>query len=92
VIAFKADNPGYWFLHCHVELHLIDGMGVLIQEYPNEQHWAPPKGINQHGSFQWSVSEYIQVLNKEEICLFGKVLLPMHFTYYFVVISMSLFL
>ena len=22
VIQFRANNPGWWFLHCHYELHL----------------------------------------------------------------------
>ena len=31
VVAFLADNPGYWFLHCHIEVHQLEGMGVLIE-------------------------------------------------------------
>ena len=36
VIAFVGDNPGYWFLHsvhCHIEMHQLEGMAVIIQEY-----------------------------------------------------------
>ena len=32
VVYFKADNPGYWFLHCHIEVHQLEGMGVVIRE------------------------------------------------------------
>jgi len=32
VIQFKADNPGWWFLHCQRLLHFHDGMGLLLIE------------------------------------------------------------
>ncbi|XP_003391643.3 PREDICTED: laccase-like, partial [Amphimedon queenslandica] len=60
VIALQADNPGYWFLHCHIEFHQALGMAAIIQEYDPLQHKAPPPNINNHGSFQWSVEEFKQ--------------------------------
>ena len=30
VIAFKADNPGIWMLHCHVLQHAAGGMSMTI--------------------------------------------------------------
>ncbi|XP_060065507.1 uncharacterized protein LOC132545853 [Ylistrum balloti] len=35
VIRFKADNPGAWFFHCHIDLHNTNGMGMVIIESPN---------------------------------------------------------
>ena len=32
VIRFEADNPGWWFFHCHIEIHQLEGMAALIQE------------------------------------------------------------
>lgn len=32
VIRFKADNPGLWFLHCHIEFHASHGMGLVLNE------------------------------------------------------------
>ena len=29
-VQFIANNPGYWFLHCHLEPHQVEGMSVLI--------------------------------------------------------------
>ncbi len=68
VIAFLADNPGYWFMHCHVEEHLLDGMAVIIQEYSADQQWTPPSGINNHGSFQWSVAGYNSTIGRGSTC------------------------
>ncbi len=72
VISFQADNPGYWFMHCHVEEHLLDGMALLIQEYPDSQHWKPPAGINNHGSFQWTIEDYEKTIQASEQCSTGK--------------------
>jgi FtsP/CotA-like multicopper oxidase with cupredoxin domain len=30
-VAFDADNPGVWYLHCHVLWHLAAGMATLVQ-------------------------------------------------------------
>ena len=57
VIAFQADNPGYWFLHCHIEAHQLEGMAVIIQEYPDDQQPTPPLGINNIGDFYWQYEE-----------------------------------
>ncbi|KAI4305843.1 hypothetical protein L6164_029183 [Bauhinia variegata] len=31
-LRFKADNPGVWAFHCHIEPHLHMGMGVIFAE------------------------------------------------------------
>ncbi|MCJ1362124.1 hypothetical protein MMC16_001226 [Acarospora aff. strigata] len=32
VIAFRADNPGAWLMHCHIAWHISDGLGVTFLE------------------------------------------------------------
>lgn len=32
VIAFRADNPGAWLLHCHIAWHASSGLGMQILE------------------------------------------------------------
>ncbi|KAL3426474.1 multicopper oxidase [Phlyctema vagabunda] len=32
VIAFKADNPGPWLIHCHIAFHISKGLGMQIME------------------------------------------------------------
>lgn len=60
VIAFQADNPGYWFLHCHIEVHQLEGMALIIQEYDEtQQNYAGlPKNINKVGNFKWTVEDF----------------------------------
>ncbi|KQJ90932.1 L-ascorbate oxidase [Brachypodium distachyon] len=31
-IRFRADNPGVWLFHCHLEAHVYMGMGVVFEE------------------------------------------------------------
>lgn len=34
VIRFKANNPGVWFFHCHIEWHLSQGLAIVLVEDP----------------------------------------------------------
>ncbi|MCJ1470910.1 hypothetical protein MMC07_009558 [Pseudocyphellaria aurata] len=34
IIAFKADNPGAWLLHCHIAWHASSGLALQILERP----------------------------------------------------------
>ncbi|GKV25325.1 hypothetical protein SLEP1_g34780 [Rubroshorea leprosula] len=31
-LRFRADNPGAWLFHCHIESHFLMGMGVVFAE------------------------------------------------------------
>ncbi|XP_073281680.1 laccase-4-like [Primulina huaijiensis] len=48
-IRFKADNPGVWFMHCHLEVHTTWGlkMAFLVDngKGPNESVLPPPKDL-----------------------------------------------
>ena len=47
VIRFRADNPGAWLFHCHIDLHLVTGMAVTIIESPDQvaaREQIPPSG------------------------------------------------
>ncbi|CUM51402.1 unnamed protein product [Debaryomyces tyrocola] len=36
VLRFKANNPGVWFFHCHVDWHLEQGLAITLVEAPFE--------------------------------------------------------
>ena len=44
VLRFRADNPGVWLLHCHIEWHVEGGLVATIIEAPETfpQSEAPP--------------------------------------------------
>ena len=57
VIQFLADNPGYWFMHCHVDTHLREGMAVIINETHGSQT-PPPDGMRTCGNFTWELEDF----------------------------------
>ena len=62
VIAFIADNPGYWFLHCHIEVHQLEGMAVIIQEYDESEHnYNTPADINKPGKLNWTIDDFTRL-------------------------------
>ncbi|KAL5721711.1 laccase [Ranunculus cassubicifolius] len=46
-IRFKADNPGVWFMHCHLERHATWGMETVFivknGKKPSERMLPPPR-------------------------------------------------
>ncbi|KAJ2656265.1 ferroxidase fet3 [Coemansia sp. RSA 1199] len=34
-VRFRADNPGVWFLHCHLAVHMYNGLAVVFVEAPD---------------------------------------------------------
>ncbi|KAG6872477.1 hypothetical protein C0995_009411 [Termitomyces sp. Mi166 len=47
-----ADNPGVWFLHCHIEWHLEAGLAIQFIEAPllAQQRNSPPQIMRDHCS------------------------------------------
>ncbi len=43
VIAFKADNPGAWLIHCHIAFHITEGLGIQIIERQSDANEMWPK-------------------------------------------------
>ncbi|XP_046583061.1 laccase-like [Haliotis rubra] len=50
VVRIRANNPGVWFMHCHIELHSADGMAMMINE-AQDKHPAPPDDFPKCGNF-----------------------------------------
>ncbi|MCL7046353.1 hypothetical protein MKW94_026079 [Papaver nudicaule] len=48
-IRFRADNPGVWFMHCHLEIHTSWGLKmawlVLDGELPSQKLLPPPSDL-----------------------------------------------
>ena len=57
VIRFKTDNPGFWLLHCHADIHLMEGMAMVLNEGGN-YHPRLPKMFPTCGDFDWNEEEY----------------------------------
>ncbi|GAU28265.1 hypothetical protein TSUD_118720 [Trifolium subterraneum] len=44
-LRFKADNPGVWAFHCHIEPHLHMGMGVIFAEGVDKLRKIPAEAL-----------------------------------------------
>ncbi|GAA0157539.1 oxidase [Lithospermum erythrorhizon] len=44
VIRFRANNPGAWYMHCHIEAHLPIGLAVvlMVEDGPTPSTKLPP--------------------------------------------------
>ena len=31
VVQFIANNPGYWMIHCHIDMHMLSGMALVLK-------------------------------------------------------------
>ncbi|XP_044176997.1 laccase-15-like isoform X1 [Acropora millepora] len=57
VVNYLSDNPGYWFLHCHNELHQLQGMALIVKEGDYQKNH--PKTMNKCGDFEISENEFL---------------------------------
>ena len=58
-INFKSDNPGQWFLHCHIEEHQLQGMALIVNEAPEEQNkFMIPESMNHCGDFEITMEQF----------------------------------
>lgn len=44
IIAFKADNPGTWLMHCHIAFHASEGLALQILERQADANAIWPHG------------------------------------------------
>ena len=57
IIDIVTDNPGVWFMHCHVENHAVEGMGVVLNEAQPNQN-PSPQAMRQCGNFGPTLEEF----------------------------------
>lgn len=76
VIRFKADNPGVWFFHCHIEWHLEQGLAMVLVEAPlqireritiPDDHWEACKvgGYSYEGNAAANTQNYFDLTGEK---------------------------
>lgn len=51
VVRFRADNPGFWLLHCHFEWHMAMGMSLIVQVGELADFVTAPTGFPTCGDY-----------------------------------------
>ncbi|XP_049881247.1 uncharacterized protein LOC126377517 isoform X2 [Pectinophora gossypiella] len=51
IIRFKADNPGYWLFHCHIEFHVEVGMALVFKVGEHRDMKPVPRDFPTCGSY-----------------------------------------
>lgn len=69
VIHFITNNPGYWFMHCHIDEHLNKGMAIAIGEKPSYASKGPKPLYHETNEFCFTVDTFIK--NEAEVAVFG---------------------
>ncbi|XP_031570019.1 laccase-4-like [Actinia tenebrosa] len=68
VVRFVSDNPGYWFVHCHVGNHQAEGMALMFNE--SFVHQPPaPTGFPTCQKFDLDQTSFRSMLEKNKKCL-----------------------
>ncbi|CAD6991399.1 unnamed protein product [Ceratitis capitata] len=57
VVRFRAENPGFWLMHCHYEWHLAIGMGLILQVGNTSEMVKSPQGFPTCGNYLPELSE-----------------------------------
>ncbi|XP_014238681.2 laccase-like [Trichogramma pretiosum] len=52
IVRFYADNPGYWFFHCHFEQHTAVGMALVFKVGEHSDFPPVPRGFPKCGSYK----------------------------------------
>lgn len=65
VARIRSDNPGYWFMHCHIEMHQIAGMAVLFQEGEDSDMTPTPKTFPTCGDFEFTEEEFATLTSRK---------------------------
>ncbi|GAB0095780.1 Multicopper oxidase [Sergentomyia squamirostris] len=45
IIRFKANNPGYWLFHCHIEFHAEIGMALVVKVGEHSDMLSVPRNL-----------------------------------------------
>ncbi|XP_045202845.2 uncharacterized protein LOC123556306 [Mercenaria mercenaria] len=54
IVRFQANNPGFWFFHCHIQFHLSIGMGLLVQVGEAENMPRVPHDFPRCGNWKFT--------------------------------------
>ncbi|XP_056000865.1 uncharacterized protein LOC130048300 [Ostrea edulis] len=76
IIRLRADNPGFWFLHCHFAHHHLKGMSLVIQEGEVEDMAPVPSNFPTCSDFQFNAVQWQRRIRSQRTRLASKGIIP----------------
>ncbi|CAE6338379.1 unnamed protein product [Rhizoctonia solani] len=70
-IQFRTDNPGPWFLHCHIDWHLEEGFAMVFAEAPEETKKGP-QSVNPDERWKKLCQKYDQLPEELHSLILGE--------------------
>lgn len=58
-IRFRANNPGFWLMHCHFEYHMAVGMGLVVQVGEPTDFVKPPPNFPKCNNYAPDIDETV---------------------------------
>lgn len=58
-VRFRADNPGFWLMHCHFEWHTAVGMALVLQVGNTDQMVKPPSDFPKCNNYTPKVDDLL---------------------------------
>lgn len=68
ILRFHANNPGYWFFHCHIDFHAAIGMALVFKVGENYDIPPVPKNFPTCGNFMPEDDYLTQTSNEVDKC------------------------
>ena len=72
VIAWPADNPGTWLLHCHVGFHATEGMALQVLERNAEIPALVDQAVLQDTCDAWNAFGEVNSYGVQDTALVGR--------------------
>ena len=60
VIHFFQDDPGWWFLHCHIDYHLNNGMAIAVGENSYRASSPPEPLLSDTKNVCFTIQEFLE--------------------------------
>lgn len=72
IIRFMADNPGYWFMHCHLQHHQFEGMNLVMQEGDVHEMAPLPTNFPTCNNFRVNPNQFYSIIRNQNRMLVSK--------------------
>ncbi|XP_063438660.1 uncharacterized protein LOC134719600 [Mytilus trossulus] len=89
IIRIEARNPGVWFMHCHIDKHMVEGMALMLNE--SFEHIQIPNGLPTCHSYLTKMSGELSATSFPQASSTGSTSILIGFVVFFAALVLLLF-